>query len=287
MLKLRTYGLAIQMRTPAIGGVSWSGDEIIFNGTRVGVESIISTVQSTVLECCGILKEELLYTEVEEEALLSGGRGADGELPEIPWADVLDNAADFTIGWSLVDDLLRRVPRTKGWLVRRIQRDESLRRRWVNEVSSEGISFRDETASGYGRALERFLEGLLFLVHLSSGQPARAPELLTMRFRNTADGGVRNIFMDRGLVMTVTGYHKGYSRSEELKIVHRFLPREVGSLMVYYLWLVLPFWEGIQANVWGRQSFGTRVWGGECEGESGEDEVSNKSWITKFLISFK
>ena len=107
------------------------------------------------------------------------------------------------------------------------------------------MEFRRDTASGYGLAIERFLEGLLFLVHFSGGQPSRGPELVSIQIRNTADGGIRNVFIDRGAVMTVVGYHKGYTRTEQLKIVHRFLPREVGSLMVYYLWLVLPFWEGI------------------------------------------
>jgi superfamily II DNA helicase RecQ len=41
--------------------------------------------------------------------------------------------------------------------------------------------------------------------------------------------------------MLVAGYHKGFSKTERLKVIHRFLPREVSALVIYYLWLVLPF----------------------------------------------
>ncbi|KAI8651067.1 hypothetical protein NCS57_01442500 [Fusarium keratoplasticum] len=102
--------------------------------------------------------------------------------------------------------------------------------------------------SSYSQSIEKLLELLAFLIHLSSGLPARSNELLTLRHRNTAAGGIRNIFLDQGLVMLVTGIHKGFSRSERLKVIHRFLPQEVGTLLVYYLWLILPFWEAMQAN---------------------------------------
>jgi hypothetical protein len=39
----------------------------------------------------------------------------------------------------------------------------------------------------------------------------------------------------------ITAYHKGFYTSNNIKIVHQYLPREVGELVVWYLWLVLPF----------------------------------------------
>ena len=52
--------------------------------------------------------------------------------------------------------------------------------------------------------------------------------------------------MERGLVSFVTSYHKGYSASGRVKIVHRYVPREVSRIVVYYLWLVQPFVEILQ-----------------------------------------
>jgi hypothetical protein len=55
----------------------------------------------------------------------------------------------------------------------------------------------------------------------------------------------RNVFVEDGLVSTVTTYHKGYSVTGSTKIIHRYLPKEVGELMVYYLWLILPFSQAL------------------------------------------
>jgi hypothetical protein len=51
----------------------------------------------------------------------------------------------------------------------------------------------------------------------------------------------RNIFVEDGLVALVTSYHKGYTCTGTTKIIHRYLPREVSELLIYYLSLILPF----------------------------------------------
>ena len=100
----------------------------------------------------------------------------------------------------------------------------------------------------------RFREKLLVLMHITGGQPARGTELLSIRHSNTETGGHRNIFIEDGLVVFVTRYHKGYAMSGDVKIIHRYLPREVGELLVLYLWLVLPFQQRMQAAVFQEDS---------------------------------
>ena len=51
------------------------------------------------------------------------------------------------------------------------------------------------------------------------------------------------------MVFFVTYYHKGYLIQDSTKIIHRYLPREVGELLVYYLWLVVPFLSRISLEV--------------------------------------
>ena len=128
------------------------------------------------------------------------------------------------------------------WLYERMYKEEQLREQFMDVVGK----LKREAVAAFQRHVERFQELLWGLMHLCGGQPARAPELLGMRWKNTAYGGVRNIFIEEGLVAFVATYHKGYRSSGNIKIVHRYLPREVGELLVYYLWLVLPFWEKLQ-----------------------------------------
>ena len=86
------------------------------------------------------------------------------------------------------------------------------------------------------RAVRRFKEELFVLVHLTGGAPARGTEIISIQHENGASGRTqRGVFIDRGTVQFVTSYHKGYSASQQVKIIHRFVPREVGELVVYFL----------------------------------------------------
>lgn len=99
------------------------------------------------------------------------------------------------------------------------------------------------------------------LVHMLGGQPGRTPEILGLRFRNTEHGSIRNVFIERGMVSMVAVYHKNFRVKDNIKIIHRFLPRAVGELLVWYLWLIQPFWEQIQVL------------------EKKADQVSNFLWV--------
>jgi len=101
----------------------------------------------------------------------------------------------------------------------------------------------------YKTKVEGFLESLLLLVHITGGQPGRGTELTSLRHINTISDYHRNIFADHGMINTVTTYHKGYSITGSAKIIHRFLPKEVGELLVYYLRLVLSFCQKLDLLV--------------------------------------
>jgi hypothetical protein len=62
-------------------------------------------------------------------------------------------------------------------------------------------------------------------------------------------------------VAFVVLYYKGYRSSGNIKIIYQYLPWEVGELLVYYLWLVLPFWEKLQFQVSGSKSDSLFLWG--------------------------
>jgi hypothetical protein len=41
--------------------------------------------------------------------------------------------------------------------------------------------------------------------------------------------------MDRGMACFVTSYQKNYRSTGQVKVIHRYLPREAGELLVWYL----------------------------------------------------
>jgi hypothetical protein len=110
-------------------------------------------------------------------------------------------------------------------------------------------TWSQKAVQSYSSRVNSFLERLLLLVHVTSGQPARGTETLSLRHVNTVNGHHRNIFIENGMVSTVTAYHEGYSASGNTKIIHRYLPREVGEHLVYYLWLIQPFHRKLELLV--------------------------------------
>jgi hypothetical protein len=111
-----------------------------------------------------------------------------------------------------------------------------------------------------------FREKLAVLMHISGGQPARGPEILSVCHSNTVQGGHRNVSIEDGMVVFVTRYHKGYNVSGDVKIIHRNLPREVGELVVWYMWLVLPFQQRLEALVWEKEAVWPHMWPADPNG---------------------
>jgi hypothetical protein len=62
------------------------------------------------------------------------------------------------------------------------------------------------------------------------------------------------------MIVFVTRYHKGYNVSGDVKIIHRYVLREMGELLVYYLWLVLPFQQRLEAMVWEKEVILSYMW---------------------------
>ena len=94
-----------------------------------------------------------------------------------------------------------------------------LRRQFIQSIDEAGIKWRKSTVDKYYRKIEQFQERLLVCMHIVGGQPARAPEIMSIRHQNTANGGIRNIFIDQGLVLFVTAYYKGYEYSKKIKLI--------------------------------------------------------------------
>ena len=84
-----------------------------------------------------------------------------------------------------------------------------------------------------------FLEKMMVAIHIGYGQPARAEELATVMIKNQLNG-MRGIYWSRGRLMIVIGYNKTRSTNGKDKLIARFLPEEVGDLLVKYLTLVRP-----------------------------------------------
>src|SRR5271170_7808768 len=140
----------------------------------------------------------------------------------------------------------------------RIERDAKLRRRFMK--SGPNFAWDKVEVEAYMGWVIRFRELMLILKHITGGQPPRGPEMLSVRHSNTIKGEYRNEFIEDRLVVYVTRYHKGYTVSGDVKVIHRYLPREVGELWVWYMWLVLPLQQKLEVDVWKKTEISSHMW---------------------------
>ena len=123
-------------------------------------------------------------------------------------------------------------------------RDPRLRRRFIDTStlrSDRRPHWCPAAIQRYFGEVVRFKKDMLVLVQISGGGVACSSELITMQYRNSSTSEGRGIYVTDDMVHFVTKYYKGYRNSAKPKIIHRFVLREVGELVVYYLWLVQPF----------------------------------------------
>ncbi|KAJ6117766.1 hypothetical protein N7512_007491 [Penicillium capsulatum] len=129
------------------------------------------------------------------------------------------------------------------WLMQRVRREPGLRQRFVQP---DGQGFRMHAIDRLFRVVSQFRERLAVAIHISAGQPSRGPKLMSIQHRNS-ERERRNIFIEDRMVVFVSRYHKGFHVHNDTKVIFRYLPHELGELVVWYLWLVLPFIEQMQS----------------------------------------
>lgn len=186
-------------------------------------------------------------------------------MPTVPWKDLFDDPSNDGDGWSFVDDTRTPWPVDgRRWLFERIQSRPECRRRFVSEQTANGVN--EAKLRDWMKMIDDFRGQLLALMHITGGQPARGPEILSVRHSNTMQGRFRNLFIEDGMVVFVTQYHKGEQYQANVKIIHRYLPREVGELVVWYRWLVAPFVQRMKSWLWSEAPVSEHIWGPGVDG---------------------
>jgi hypothetical protein len=221
MLDLRTYGLKIHYDTTSRGHVEWTGDELLYKELHFSMAQFRSIVHGLASESQRLLTEELLFSSKT------------APVPSVPWESIRDNPTDERPGWNFLKDQRTRMPVDgERWLFEQVGQDASIQSQFMKPGSQSGVD--RQAVERYMDRVVEFREKLAVLMHISGGQPARGLEILSVRHSNTVQGGHRNVFIEDGMVVFVTRYHKGYNLSGDVKIIHRYLPREVGELVVWY-----------------------------------------------------
>ena len=243
----RSYGMKIRYNTPGANRIDWSGSRVLYQKMRFTMEAL------------GDMMHGLMEEMRQELAALLIIEGRDrSQFPAIRWEELEDDHSEDRVGYSFLTDERNEWAAEGGkFVLGQILSSPQAKARWIQAGEQP---YRAQAVRQYKRQMEGFREKLLAMVHVTGGQPGRTGEILGLRFRNTGQGGVRNIFVQRGMVCFVVWYHKNMRSVDQAKVVHRFLPREVGELLVWYLWLILPFWQQIQGVIKGVDASSAFLW---------------------------
>jgi superfamily II DNA helicase RecQ len=237
ILQQRTYGMAIRNTTKAPPRIGWQGDTVSIDKIKFSVEDVRTAVFGLWETARRRLVKELLFIEDEKD------------MPPIDIAALFDNEAEDAQGWCFLNDSRNEFAVDgEEWMVRRMFSEDRIRRKFIRRIDGEQIVWNEEGVEKYFRQVRQYKEEEVALVHLDAGAPARATELTSiMRYNPMPGRGRRGIIIEDGLVKFVQGYNKKFRSRKELEIVHRYVPNEIGELVVYGLWLVDPFVKVIRA----------------------------------------
>jgi hypothetical protein len=103
-------------------------------------------------------------------------------------------------------------------LFQQVGQDAAIRDQFIKRGTRSGINTQE--VERYIDRVIAFQEKLIVLMHITGGQPARGPEIISVRHSNTVKGGHRNIFIKDGMVVFATRYYKGYNVSGDVKIIY-------------------------------------------------------------------
>jgi hypothetical protein len=79
-------------------------------------------------------------------------------------------------------------------------------------------------------------------VYMVLGGLLRRLELVTVKYKNSANGDSWGAGIKDGAVRFTTSYYKNIGQTGKAKVIYRYLLCEVGELVVYYLWFASLFW---------------------------------------------
>jgi hypothetical protein len=196
--------------------------------------------QRVVVEAEQVLWEQLLWLQKEEK----------NSRLSIDLAAIQDDVTIVQRGVSFLSP--GRVQEAKRWMLKQLASVLAARRLyegWGGAVdrdreskaesdsdsdSNRPVQWRLQEVRRHLQHIERFLDLLSLAVHVAGGQPARGPELLSVRWRNGLLQD-RNLYVIDGQVAVVTRYHKTQSQWDKPKVVVHFLPKAVGQLVAAYL----------------------------------------------------
>jgi len=220
---------AIAYGTSGMPQIEWLDDDHIkasINGKAVELDDISKFVLDRVEAAKSVLEKEILLGHGFEDFGYTS-------------AKIMDVLRNTQIGYSFIDSGDNDFVKFKDKLTETLLNDPLIKGQFIKRVRGGKVEWNKDGCKRWLKTTRAFLEKMVVAIHIGYGQPARAEELATVMIKNQLNG-LRGIYWSRGRLMIMIGYNKTRSTNGKDKLIARFLPEEVGDLLVKYLALVRP-----------------------------------------------
>src|SRR5579871_3317340 len=219
----------IAYNSPGLPQVQWLDDDYkkaSINGKVVTFENIESFVHERLESAESILCRDILF-------------GHDFKEFGYSCSKVVDVLRQRKVGYSFIDSLDNGFVKFKDKLLETLMNDPLVSSFFVKKVDGRNVDWNKDGCERWLKRTKAFLEIMSTIIHITYGQPARGEELGSTLIKNQTLG-MRNIYWSRERVMLAISYSKQRSSTGKERPVARYLPQEVGDLLVKYHSVVRP-----------------------------------------------
>lgn len=212
--------------------IHWSDDEQIIY--YIGQPVVLAKVETM---CCKLIQElqELMM-------VLTFG----SQVPTIDLDRIVDSMAWSQAfrrqNFSFIEHSQNQdqVAGDYRYLLDRARKKEGRWRLLKKNRATQQVTWVDSQVKSYLTQEKQFLQKLMVCMHITGGQPARGPEIGSIKVSNSIYSA-RNIYVINGRVCFLTMYDKARKRRGNTEYIVRCLPHEVSQIVAQYLVRVRPF----------------------------------------------
>jgi len=223
-------GQAINRVQSSEANIYWSDDRqtVFYDGKGVAMAKVRAMCQALMVELEGLLHELLFCQGVPAvplpQLIDSMGTAQRFQQKGYSFLDHPDNAR-WKVGWNF---LWKQMLQGGQTLVK------------SSGSGSGQLEWADQPCKAYLAREKQFLLKLMVAMYIMGGQPARSPEIGSIKVTNSVTSS-RNIFVINGRVAVVTTYDKSVKRRGKIEYVFRCYPDQLSQVIAQYLVYVLPF----------------------------------------------
>ncbi|KAL2823523.1 hypothetical protein BJY01DRAFT_256600 [Aspergillus pseudoustus] len=174
LLDWRTYGLKVYYNTTALGHVGWIGDDKLLYKDMYFTMGVFHGFVHGLVGSARELLREILY--ISPPTTTKATSTSTMDFPPILWSVLYNNPTQGKKGWCFLQDTRTRwLVKGKQWLIQQLRSEPAMQHQFIRRGQVQA-----QLVAQYLTRVARFKEKLAVAIHITGGQPARAPELLSI-----------------------------------------------------------------------------------------------------------